>query len=54
MTVPTTSTTFSYMVIIFVISKTSAVSEDYIFVEYEFSWYGNQLRVAAFSKPSSG
>lgn len=54
MTVPSTSTTFSYMVVIFVISKTSAVSEDYIFVEHEFSWYENQLRVAAFSKPSSG
>ena len=52
--IPTTSTPFSDTVVIFVISKTSAVSEDQIFVEHEFSWYKNQLRVAAFSKPSSG
>jgi hypothetical protein len=52
--IPTTSTTFSYTVVIFVISKTSVVSEDYVFVEHKSSWYKNQLRVAAFSKPSSG
>jgi len=52
--IPTASTTFSYTVVTFVISKTSVVSKDWIFVEHEFSWYKNQLRVAAFSKPSSG
>jgi len=52
--IPTQSTTFSYTVVIFVISKTSVVSEDHVFVEHESSWYKNQLRVAAFSKPSSG